>query len=309
MRALKNILFKIMPMLFAGSMIFSSCETPLDIEYLDFEPYPVVSFHGETDTTVDMRLTYSRWFLSEGDFVVVNNATANLTVNGTEKFPGTFDATAGRYSFGSYIPQPGDNVMLSVDIPDRETLEASCAVPSKPQTTALSIDTVSVYVDEYYSYIATQVAFVLHDNPDEENYYMLELFSENPNDGYNWWLTWFDIDDIALVDPMDLESVVEGDYMVSTNRFFFSDHSINGESHKIKMLATNHYDPYYHRLNVKLTGITKDEYLYYVSLYRQRDSDDIFSEPVQVHSNIENGIGIFSISSPHHMLFELNAAN
>lgn len=302
MKIIQNILTKLTPMILVGSIIFSSCETPIDIDYIDFEPYAVVSVHGNTDTMVNMRLTYSRWFLSEQEFTVINNANANLLVNGTESISGFYNSADKRYYFDSYIPQSGDKLDLSVNIPDHEQITASCIVPHKPEISSFSFDTT------YQYNTISQIEFVLHDNHSEDNFYMLELFYlyEDYYDSTTISMEpiYFSIDDVTLVDPMDLESMIEGDYSVYTRRFVFTDSKINGENHKIKMDINDYYWP--NGGILKISALTEDEYLYLVSRERAYNNNDFFAEPVQVHTNISNGIGIFSVANTLYQSFDPN---
>lgn len=298
---MNNILTRLLPMVSVGMLALSSCETPLDIEYLDFEPYPVVSVHAEADSPVDMRLTYTRWFLSEGEFDVVNNATARLLVNGSRSYLAEYDVAEGRYCFGSYVPHAGEKVELSVEIPDHDPLSASCVVPDKPEISRPSIDTMTVG-DENYSYLATFMEVYLQDDPGEDNYYMLEVFYcyDADSGAYSYEEHWFTIDDMTLVDPMDMEAAVSGDYSESTRRFLFDDRNINGKEHRLRVEV----DGYWRNGGMlKLTALTRDEYLYLRTVEKAYNSDEFLSEPVQIHSNIENGIGIFSVSNPAVVFF------
>ena len=51
------------------------------------------------------------------------------------------------------------------------------------------------------------------------------------------------------------------------------------------------------RLIVEVTSLTRDQYLFRKTMqsYTSDDMIGIFSEPVQVHSNINGGIGIFGV--------------
>lgn len=288
-------------MVSVGLLALASCETPLDIEYLDFEPYPVVSVHAEADITVDMRLTYSRWFLSEGEFDVVNNATARLLVDGSRSYLAEYDVSKGRYCFDPYVPRAGEKVELSVEIPGHEPLSASCVVPRKPEISSPSFDTMSVG-DIDYSYLATFMEVYLQDDPGEDNYYMLEVFYcyDSDSGGYSYDGHWFVIDDMTLVDPMDVESAVSGDYSVSTRRFLFDDRNINGKEHRIRVEVEGYWP---NGGMLKLSALTRDEYLYLRTVESAYNSDGFMAEPVQIHSNIENGIGVFGMSNPAVVLF------
>jgi len=57
-------------------------------------------------------------------------------------------------------------------------------------------------------------------------------------------------------------------------------------------------------LKVRVTSLSRDAYLYYRSLAQYREADgNPFAEPVTVHSNIENGYGIFGLG--HTTVFKV----
>ena len=65
-----------------ATLFITSCEDPVDIDYIDYEPLVVVNSINEVDSTLKMRLTYSRWFLDNQSFKEVDNANITLKVNG-----------------------------------------------------------------------------------------------------------------------------------------------------------------------------------------------------------------------------------
>jgi len=83
------------------------------------------------------------------------------------------------------------------------------------------------------------------------------------------------------------------------NEIVFDDKAFNGEEKTVKLvipvkeIITSSYD-----YIIKLYSLSEDHYKYIVSkwLYN-RSKDDPFAEPVDFHSNVSNGIGIFSIAS------------
>jgi len=83
------------------------------------------------------------------------------------------------------------------------------------------------------------------------------------------------------------------------NEIVFDDKAFNGEEKTVKLvipvkeIISSSYD-----YIIKLYSLSEDHYRYIVSewLYN-RSKDDPFAEPVDFHSNVSNGIGIFSIAS------------
>ena len=155
-------------------------------------------------------------------------------------------------------------------------------------------------------------------DPDNMNYFALEIWkSEHITDGilsetknYNWGIGTFDAS--ALLAYMeDMLSGVE-----ANDLFLFSilptgdlDFSVESNLRTYYAGAVVAHDadlsPYrddpdyrkittYHTLSLRVTHIPPAVYHYYRSLSLNKDAG-MFSEPINVISNIENGYGIFSI--------------
>jgi hypothetical protein len=91
----------------------------------------------------------------------------------------------------------------------------------------------------------------------------------------------------------------------------FSDKLINGKKYDLSFNSRNGYsisgiestdtvfwnsiqDGEYFHFTIELHHLSKDTYLYFKSIDAQQGTDHLsFIEPVQVYSNIENGVGIF----------------
>ena len=91
----------------------------------------------------------------------------------------------------------------------------------------------------------------------------------------------------------------------------FTDATINGMNHNIKLSTYYiiYWDDYSENSSdstvfrsgytLEVTALSRDLYLYRQSMNSYSDDEllGFFSEPVQVHSNIDGGIGIFGVSS------------
>ena len=290
MKIINKIYTRLLVVTALSAMVFASCETPLDIEYLDTEEKVVVNAMGNADENLNLRLTYSRWFLSEIPFKEITNATVSLLANGQKVDEGALRVDGSTYpekryySFDNYLPKEGDMLKLDIQVPGEEPITAECKVPYKPQIS----NTEMRYTDDSGCY--PSISFVLHDNPNEQNYYMLTV-----GDGYN---RYFSINDYLLVDA-DVEGLIEGDASVYGNVLLFTDEKINGYSHTININIEDFmFSEYEEGFTIKLAAIPEAMYRFLKGMDMMNDGmQEMFGEPVQIYSNIENGIGIFAISS------------
>ena len=94
-------------------------------------------------------------------------------------------------------------------------------------------------------------------------------------------------------------------YTVFTKEILFSDNNFEGKEYSVKILTprpgdikqmANANDSFKYIIN--LYSLSEDYYKYWLDRYKvEKLSDDPFSEPIRVHSNINNGAGIFAFSS------------
>jgi hypothetical protein len=183
------------------------------------------------------------------------------------------------YIANNKFPETGESYRLKIDIPGRKTIRAKTTIPAKT-----NIDTLKQYPVEKNGneYIHFEISF--RDNEQKNDYYYFKtssfgtltnhFFSEDP------LLNWNPEKDTYCI---------------------FNDNSIDGSSYIIDIDYIPNYEKH---IDIKLYSITEEAYLYYKSINKQKRKDDFpiegvelnipISEPVQVYSNITNGLGIFS---------------
>lgn len=124
------------------------------------------------------------------------------------------------------------------------------------------------------------------DDPNVENFYELivfPLYSYSPFQNGEQFYPETINDDLIKLDG---------------GRFIFSDIGQNGNQIVISL-----YDFFYSatdilELRIYLSSITKDKFLYEKTYQKYLDNEgSLFSEPIIIHSNIDNGEGIFSIET------------
>ena len=149
-------------------------------------------------------------------------------------------------------------------------------------------------IEQYYTYAVPvdEVTIKIDDPINEENYYHINLFGViDKNDG--------SFPRESLFYPSSLDPFAETSFYHSG--ILLRDDAFNGEEYNLSIGFKNFFN--YNIPNegesryiiAELSNVTRDYYLYTRSLAAQLSSvDNPFAEPVIVHNNVENGIGIFS---------------
>lgn len=270
----------------------SSCEKVIEFKGEETAPYVVMVSAPESDSTWHVRLTYSRFFLSNSDIRTIDKATFTLKVNGVETPANATSLGNGNYTMG-YIPRSGDTLFLSVDIPGEKSVSAGCRIPARPV-----IDNIQ-YIPNNDGY--PKLKFCLHDPAGQRNYYMVRLlyrvvnYPDTPDEEYSsWYEQHFTIEDNVIFDQNISEDVFDlgDDEPENTGTtVYFSDERINGTDHNIT-LSSWMYGGYQYRLDI--IAVDYSYYLYQKTLGKARNQSEfsILSEPVQILSNVNNGVGV-----------------
>lgn len=202
---------------------------------------------------------------------------------------------AFNYCEGRYILCEGDVLRFEVSSSEfEEKAIAETTMPVAPQE--VSFDTVRVesYADGY----GMKVSFALKINdPNGENYYNLR-----PDDG----LSGFTSTDMVFQEMMTIEDVGDAfgqnDYYGNGNYNVFSDVLFNGKEYTVSMQVTQSGEEFYEpfTLEVSCVDVSLYQYIKSYNSYSQSDPEGLvgmFTEPVQVYSNVRNGIGLVGAQS------------
>ena len=146
---------------------------------------------------------------------------------------------------------------------------------------------------------------------------------------------WFECQDQLIVDQTNPENVLEG---LSIPTFFgsemlFTDDHLNGSTHTIELKTSLYLDSYeygqgyfddgygnytetpynytsviHSTFYVEVSTLSRDLYLYRQTMNSYSDDDllSFFSEPVQIHSNIDEGIGILGVANKKTLTYQFN---
>jgi len=303
------------------TVVFSSCEKVIDFDGKIPDPMLVVNCVIVPDSVITVHLTRSKFFLSKSyEFTNVENATVNMYINNSEleelKYIGD-----GVYQ-SAKTAKANDIVKITAEKAGLNSVESEVVV--QPMITILSVDTTWVsteYTGPIYdslyneigksTYAKVNVRVRFKDDGNEQNYY--QLFVQKRTTDY-YKVKTGEIYEQVLYNSWDIEydDVVFGNTQSETdilglsgnalNRSF-SDELFNGKEYSLSFSTMGSKTEYFdgktptdkpagkEDIEISLNRLSKSYYLYLRSANASMNVD-FFSEPVQVYSNVKDGLGI-----------------
>ena len=286
----------------AVALIFAACglagcEKMVEFDVEEVTPKVVIVSRPDADSTVQVRLTYSRFFLDNHAFRTITDADVRLFANGMQISPDS--AGDGNYYFNCR-PQPGDSMALQVLAPGHDLVEAGTIVPSAPDFEVLEA--------LYDSLTRTCHVKVRINDPKGSNYYQVsfEMWTVRHNNGNadDTVLVpiWISSEDMVFTDATSLDYMLDGGQTyVSGRKLSFSDALFDGKAYTMEFevwemfmdMGAGILDPVF-PIQVQLTALTRDRYQYDRTLKQSYEQEDFLSEPIQIFTNVKGGIGIFA---------------
>ena len=317
-------------------MLTTSCEKTIKFRGEESEPKLVVNAMVDEDTdTIFVRVSRSLFFtdlreVSRG----LPNSEVEVWVNGQSigKAPylriygGDYRQTpyglsyhTGESLFGiPYKVKPADKVRITVYNSEYGTATAETIIPSRLEILSIEAGSLTQPDDNdviYDSYFPIKVTF--KDNPIESNFYKLSVRQR----GYT---KYYYEDKVYLNEEMryiyckDTHLGITGDFFPN---LFFTDKNINGQEYTLefKMLTNGREvisdETFTDTVFLTIESLSEDYLLYYASKNSEDMLDDIFdieifSEPRQIYSNVEGGIGLVcGRSKESHIAFTIKRSS
>lgn len=323
---------RLLPLLCLMALL-AACEKDIEFDGAITEPMLVINAVALPDTTLSVEVTESRFFLvSQDTFTTVKNATVSLFVNGTFKENCAHQAN-GRYT-SNYRPSEGDHIRLSVSAPGLQMASAETMIPMRPVIeridTSLSIPEAYPISYNYYDsqgnsiggdttgwniHYKMTITLTFKDPGGQADYYRLVVKRQRDyyQEGY-FENIWYTKDDIVFGETetgADMEEIIDmGTYNIYGT---FTDELFDGRSYPLTFgvegwlyvsnedynsgrmpldstkNASEDTEPYI----IDLQALDKSYYLYLLTSSAY-DPYSPFTEPVQIHTNVEHGIGILA---------------
>lgn len=317
---------KIFLYLVGALLLTTSCEKTIEFKGEITDPLLVINTYIVPDSTLSVYINKSSFFLNESDFFPPRGVKVELWVNGNFKEELRHTPSENTSLFkGSYKPQIGDYLHFRATAPgfkDAKSDEIVLLKPSPFQNLTLSsfIPCKSDYCAEgtlyddhsfggYNTPIGTYkggsvIAYLdVVDPSPEANYFRLTASCVNvlingTDTSYNSVYA-----SISYVDPIFGNTNTDDEFgLVSESentRGLFSDRLFDQKRYRVKVELSNipYYtlsDPnweWYNEITLYLEHIDYAYYMYYKTL-DATDGAVLMTEPVQIYSNIQDGIGV-----------------
>lgn len=301
--------------LIASTLLLSTgaCTKFIEFEGEDATPRLVVNGVFSPDSVFEIEMSNSLGFIDVAQIAprtdgraVVYDASSNLIDSlvhvGDGIYRGTSAATVGntytvRASAGRFDEVYATDILpLPVPVDSWDTASAESS-------------------DPFLGNGSLDIFFTLTDPADRDNYYMVEIF-QSP--GYyidyvfNPVTEQFEPDTIFFDGPPTRQYMSTSDQVLQIEAnefsdggeqfgsvFFFTDRLFSGETRRFQVRLD--YYAGYSDIEIRLTSASRGYWRYMRTIDRyDYSSGDPFSEPVQIYTNIEGGLGIwagYSVSS------------
>lgn len=275
-----------------------SCEKEIEFDNEDTEPKLVVNGVFQSDSVWSVHVSYSLNVLDQADITYLSNASVKLKDGNGNLIEDLVHQGEGYYvSPSGFQPVIGNAYRVEVSHPNYPTVNALSSQPFPVAFAVTDTLTISTTYDDFL-----QVNFSLPDPGVLGNRYEVRAYAYNENIYYDSWGN--PIDTVITIDPLTLSSnsvyFENGDGGERyTNRLFSLDDVYNGQTTdfvvNVHLWSAAYNSPIYLVVNH-----CSEEYYRFSYSYQKytETAGDPFAQPVQVYSNVENGIGVFGGFSP-----------
>ncbi len=272
-------------------LMLMACEQVVEIELPEYEPQiSLFSYYYFEDSRIEAVLfkSFPLDSLTDYDFA---DATVLMYENGQFLAKLENNGSNSRYGYTD-LPEiiSGNTYMLTAQAEGFPGVSATQIMPYPPTATLSQfINNSSVIVDDKRQDI---FKITLEDDPDTNDYYEFRIFTRDKEDApYGNW------QERNLRSPYS--QVITGEKIL-----YLPDNSFNGESRQIELFS-NSRDTTRLQIRVLINAITRDKYLFFQSVKAYQEAQyNPFAEPVIIHTNVENGQGIFSMENKTEIFIE-----
>ncbi len=317
---------------FISILIFSSCEDEIDFKGSITTQKLVVNCLLASDSAILVNVFHSSPIQANtGGKNPVSNAIVKLYEN--SQFVGQLKLSSveqdsiiavgglglNAYTLEGFKASSSKRYKIEVEADGYETVFSEVFIPQP--VSILKVDTTYSLMQnskDNYKKIAINFVITFKDPPDEKNYYRVVMREKNgwstgygPDYEKGYWVHFIDIGRLMIkhIESNDISINPQGNNnderlgFVPNNLMVFNDDLFDGKEHTISVYPLSYRSPLYdvfefNEVHIELHSISEDYYLYAKSLGQYNFSkNDEFAEPVLVHNNIKNGLGVFGAYS------------
>ena len=280
-------------------LLFCACEADLKIDGLQTQSKLVVNSVFSPDSTWTVHVSKTRNIFTESkNAMTVDHAEVAIVDLETGEQIDLISQGEGLYSVKLLKPIPGREYEISVKADGFEDVFARDETPFP-----VEVNFVKEEVIEHNGSDVLKVDFEIIDKGGQENYYVWELVVtkiDQEEEGGS------EIKDVALIGSLDTNIDDSANGVKEQKKLFITDLTFDGSNYNTSFYTDPGFedgqsegedDPnIVYEKELHISVISKNYYLYLRSLELYENSGNTsstVSQPAEIFTNIENGLGIF----------------
>lgn len=267
------------------ALLLNACEREVEFKPGTYSPKLVINSLFSNETPLRVRVSKSISVLDTNRDYTISNATVQLVTTGSAE-PLLYDAIGDFYYIANNpIPTPGTNYVLQVQAPGFITARAEAKLPVLP--TGFTFELIENVGVDNNGIPQDKLIIRFKDDAKTDNYYrfMLLYYSQ-----FSATFIPFKPDN-ALSENVGLVSNSDGSFLLS-------DRNKNGQTISLEFTIPFDISMETPRFMVEFASLNKDFYEYQRTIAINNQNGvglgSFFNNPVQVYTNIQNGLGIFA---------------
>lgn len=285
-------------LLILSALALSNCTKEIEFDAQDIAPRIVVNSLFTNDSVWTANISRSVGVLDTNSYNSINNANvsifdgnANLVTTLTHQQDGLYSSPTGA------SPVANESYTIEVSAEGYNTVSATNVIPSA--VPIYEIDTVSSTNSNGETILETTINF--QDPPGTDNYYMVEVLVKGT------WINVLEEDTIEFREPLEIScndlnietinSFNSGGFENTYLYIMLKDQNFNGEDYSLTFSVINYAElkdlELFGEIRLVNTSEAYFNYLRSFNMY-QNTINNPFATPVQVYSNITDGMGIFA---------------
>ncbi len=237
-------------------------------------------------------VSHSLGIVDNDQYDIIDDATVELYKDGEPFYEFYYEPLTAEYMCDLNLDFTEGTYTLKVDSPDYEAVEATQTMPKKAEILSTTYQFEAIPFD-FDNDLFDLMTVKIQDPAGEENFYSFDVYFE-------------------ITDTTNGSVRKEGIYTDTDDPLFefgyniyhiLPDVTFDGNTYDIRIVQNSEWvgigqNEKLSAAIVRITTLTKDLYIYETSRYINSDAQgNPFAEPVLVHSNIDDGFGVFTLQN------------
>jgi len=303
------------------ALLSTGCRKYLDFEGEDLQPRLVLNGLAIADSVLTVQLTNSRGVIDPGALAAVTNGQVRVFDDQGDLVEELVHVGEGKYR-GTVTIVPGSVLAVKAEATGLEAVQATDRVPLAVPVQQWDTATIATNSGgSGFDQNSLEITLTINDPGDRSNFYLIEgfvgqdfiieeffdpisgtlitdtIFFDEPV----WSRAYFSTTDQVLISE---SGAGLGETRVYFGGAAFRDQFFNGNTRTFTVRLEGFFRS--STLDLRLVSISEAAFRYYRTLERYAYADgDPFSEPVQVFTNVQGGLGIWAGTNVEQVIIEI----